>query len=123
MTIKKVSCEEYQEGVLTNLLAETMKALRFYEKDPSEVKEVQFCRKWDNEISSCTWLDFSSMAEHINYANRIGGQYINPTLRVIGKGWWLERSSVIGGEGWTFNNVPKLLGNPVDLMTEDLINS
>lgn len=77
----------------TNLLRETLSDLKFHKKLPEDVAFVtdgnvrcsfeEFCQRADN-----TWYDESN------------GQFVHADLRIVGRGWWLQRMRTDGEEEW-----------------------
>ena len=101
-----------------NLLKETIDALGYQGKSPSEVlwvgiKNFPIIRQhpelgWDERIKeiSWSWGDFSKIAD-FEYDDGFGGVEINEGLVIVGKDWWLERHEYDGKEWWEFKTLPK----------------
>ena len=77
-----------------NLLSETKKVLKVYDKNPSDVK-------WIGSLSYgyFDWEYFSKIA-NIDYDDGFGGQEVASDLKIVGDNWWLERHEYDGSEWW-----------------------
>lgn len=87
----------------TNLLAETLEALKERNKSPSDVLWV------GTNAARGSWDDFAALAD-IEYDAGYGGNEINENLVIVGDNWWLERGEYDGSEWWDFKTIP----NPPD---------
>jgi len=87
--------------MLINLLEETEKALKNHS---TSMKYVKFIRNSEGLISIA---DFVEMASKINYDNGYGEVYIDPSLTIVGKFFWLTRGNYDGAEGWVYHHRPK----------------
>ena len=83
-----------------NLLRETIKVLKEYNKEP---KDVEWVGTNDGYI---TWDKFKKLADR-NYDNGYGGEEVNIDLVVVGKDWWLERHEYDGSEWWEYKTLPQ----------------
>ena len=92
-----------------NLLEETIKYLREYDKQPSDVlwvgrdyydwnlkKQVRYKDTWD---SFCVKADFE-------YNSGYGAVEIPDDIVIVGKDFWLERHQYDGSEWWEFKMMP-----------------
>lgn len=82
-----------------NLLKETLDTLQENGKSPADVKWVQF------KGFFCSWEEFAAAAD-FDYNNGYGGAEVTVSLRIVGKGWWLERGEYDGSEWWEFKTLP-----------------
>lgn len=100
-----------------NLLEETIDALGYQGKDPSEVLWVgikNFSTKqkaspeWRKDIkeNSWKWDEFYKIAD-FEYDEGFGIQEVKDGLVIVGKDWWLERHEYDGSEWWEFKTLPK----------------
>ena len=83
-----------------NLLSETKKVLKVYDKNPSDVK-------WIGSLSYgyFDWEYFSKIA-NIDYDDGFGGQEVASDLKIVGDNWWLERHEYDGSEWWEYKSLP-----------------
>lgn len=86
---------------MVNLLSETNKALSNHNLTWNSVKFIK------NEDGLIPVADFISMATNINYDDGYGCIHIDPTLKIVGGSWWLERFDYDGHEGWIFIKKPQ----------------
>lgn len=102
---------------MINLLKETIDALQEYGKTSSDVICVinkEFDKNNESYYGRIDWSDFAQAAEKITYDNGFGAVYISYYLKIIGNGWWMERSDYDGSELWEFkeiidiSNLPKI---------------
>lgn len=90
-----------------NLLTETIKVLESYKKTPADVLWVERHKRLTISdpitIQRGTWEDFALLAAN-------GGAYTkdltNPTLVIVGDGWWMSFVSRIGIPFWEYNTPP-----------------
>lgn len=54
--------------------------------------------------------DFTRRAAVIDYDADYGVVYIDPSLKIVGGTWWLERANYDGLEGWVFRRKPEQPG-------------
>ena len=85
---------------MINLLEETEIVLRRHAKSSSAIRYIV------NAEGYMKIADFFTEAWKTTYDNRTGEMQIDPTLRIVGKNWWLERALVDGLEGWVFRRKP-----------------
>ena len=98
---------------MVNLLQETIDNLLAHNKDENDVLWV------GDSTSSCSWEEFASRS-NFNYDNGYGGEAVNTSLIVVGKGWWLERGTYDGSEWWEFKTGPKKKrGTKVSITTKE----
>lgn len=86
---------------MKNLLEETIDFLERYGKVPEDVLWV------GNYIIYFDWENFRE-ASNFEYDDGYGTQEIDPSLKVVGKDWWLERDEYDGAEGWEFKTFPEI---------------
>lgn len=90
---------------LTNLLEETLQAIRGAGRTPEEVSHVAWGVAPDG--GWCRWAHFEPVAARITYDRGYGSAFINQTLTVVGvSGWWLERHEYDGSEWWEYKSTP-----------------
>ena len=85
----------------TNLLEETLYALRFFGESP---ENVLFVTDGENYYS---FQEFVEDAKDINYYDGYYLIEINSELKIVGKDFWLERGHDDGAEWWSFKRIPK----------------
>ena len=87
-----------------NLLAETVNELSMHDKDWHDVRYI-LCRQSKFEINAETlqMLNFE-------YDGGYGLQNVEPTLKIIGYDWWMERHAYDGSEWWEFKSFPEGFG-------------
>ena len=83
-----------------SLLEETLRVLKDREVRPEDVEYVLTSKAW------MTWEEFANAAKKVYYDNGYGSQEIEPSLKVVGDGWWLERAEYDGAEWWKFCTLP-----------------
>lgn len=84
-----------------NLLVETEKALKNHHLTWNSVKYIR------NGLGLIPIADFVSAAKQIYYNNGYGEVEIDPTLKIVGGCWWLERFNYDGHEGWIYVKKPQ----------------
>lgn len=94
----------------TNLLAETEHELAENDKATEDVLHV--CRKDGQEWIS--WEQFCKLAGELDYDAGYGLQVITLDLKVVGRGWWLERHEYDGSEWWEFKQSDETRGVQVE---------
>jgi hypothetical protein len=87
--------------VLVNLLEETEAILKEYRR---KVRQIKYIRNAEGYIPIA---DFIMAAEHFDYDNGYGEICVDPTLKIVGRFWWLSRRTYDGKEGWEFHLKPK----------------
>lgn len=86
----------------TNLLVETIEALRKHGKTPEDVQ-------WIGTPERCfNWMGFEMLAKDFKYDAGLGSAEVNSALLVVGEDWWLERGEYDGAEWWSFKCIPEL---------------
>lgn len=80
----------------SNLLQEVLLILEANKKTTNDISWV------GNDKISFSWDEFSKVANF-----RYMGNGINKQLKVVGKGWWLERYMYDGKEWWEFRTLPE----------------
>ena len=86
-----------QDKPLTNLLAETEKALANHQIMLRNVKYI--CVK-EGRVPIA---DFVVAAEHFNYDPDSGHISVDPSLQICGSFWWFSREHINGHEGFVFH--------------------
>lgn len=86
---------------MTNLLTETLEALREAGFHPADVLWIS-----DGTVS-CDWQTFATAADR-EYDAGFGAREVSETLVVVGEDWWLERWEYDGSEGWALKTLPTL---------------
>ncbi len=96
---------------MINLWDETIKIITGHGKKWDDVKFILNC--FEHKFSSTrshifeiTKEDFECIAKKLNYDAGYGAQIINPELKIVGDGWWLERHEYDGKEWWDFKIQP-----------------
>ena len=102
---------------MENLLKETLEVLRDNNKEEKDV-----CFVTDGE-KFFTWNSFVELAKDINYEEGYGREEINTDLKIVGKGWWLERDVYDGSEWWEFKTIPILKTEFSLLKKENLLEN
>jgi len=89
---------------MTNLLEETIEALKDNGNEPSKVVWVGSA---DGEYG-ISWNEFVEIAKDVDYDydNGYGGEEVPLDLVVVGNGWWLRRWEYNGIEGWEYVSQP-----------------
>ena len=82
-----------------NLLKEALEMLGKCGKSTEDVRFVANSESW------ATWDEFSPIAALYDYDEGYGGAEVNPSLRVVGDDWWLERGEYDGSEWWEFKTL------------------
>ncbi len=98
--------------MIINLLKETEKALSNHKLS---FKNVKYILNKEGCIPISVFVD---IAKGVNYENGYGSVNIDPTLKIVGTFWWLERFNYDGYEGWIYHKKPKcptLIVTEVDL--------
>ena len=109
------------EELLTNLYEETEDILKDYNKTWDDIKFI-IINPSDKlflpngiRFSLYDKLDelldveaFKEAAKQINYDSSWGCVFIDMTLKIVGRDWWLERFEYDGNEKWVFKSKPKL---------------
>ena len=98
---------------MINLLEETLSTLEAHNKTLTDIEYISFQvsvetldgKGFENidielDIDLNTAFDFK-------YDNGLGGNYVNHTLKLVGKDFWLERGEYDGSEWWEFKSFPK----------------
>lgn len=83
-----------------NLLTETEQALKNHNLSLKNIKYIL------NSEGYIPVADFVAAAHNINYNNGWGAVEIDPSLKIVGASWWLERANYDGLEGWIFCKKP-----------------
>lgn len=97
-----------------NFLQETKDVLAKHGKKVEDIYFITYVDAKNSEISALI-QSFIIAAEKIDYNRGIGYVEINPTLKVVGKDWWLERATYDGAEWWEFKALPR---RPSDFILE-----
>ena len=84
---------------MENLLEETIKILKEYRK---EISDIKWIGNYDYYINID---DFLRVAD-TNYDSGYGGQEVAVDLFIVGDDWWLERHEYDGSEWWEFKSIP-----------------
>ncbi|MBO7735532.1 MAG: hypothetical protein J6S67_23405 [Methanobrevibacter sp.] len=85
---------------LTNLLKETNQVLANHRITWNAIKFIR------NSTGYIEMADFVKEAANITYDADHGDVHIDPTLKIVGGSWWLERGIYDGLEGWVFCRKP-----------------
>lgn len=101
---------------MINLLKETEYALRQHIKSSKAIKYI--C----NAEGYIKIADFFTQAWKTNYDNRSGRMVIDPTIKLVGGNWWLERKQEGDLEGWVFRRRPFKPGLQVQALDLTLYN-
>lgn len=101
---------------MINLLKETEYALRIHVKSSKAIKYI--C----NAEGYIKIADFFTQAWKTNYNNRSGKMIIDPTIKIVGGNWWLERKQEGVLEGWVFRRRPFKPGLQVPTLDLTLLN-
>lgn len=83
-----------------SLLEETLRVLKDSRVRPEDVQYVLTSEVW------MTWKEFANIADGTYYNSGYGSQEVDPSLKIIGTGWWLERAEYDGIEWWRFCTIP-----------------
>jgi hypothetical protein len=102
----------------TNLLEETLESLYQNGRTPGLVAAV-----FSVEVSG-SFADFSAAARDLYYdVHGRGGPVVDLSLKVVGRGWWLERRESEGIEWWQYCTQPaprgELGGITTNMLKED----
>jgi len=92
--------------ILTNFLKETELVLKNHQLTWNAVKAVR------NSTGYIPLAQFVQEAANITYDADFGEVYIDPTLKIIGGSWWLERGNYDGKEGWVYCRKPEIPSVP-----------
>ncbi len=84
-----------------NLLDETQQAL---ERHELSFRNIKFIKNAEGKVPIA---EFEKEAANFNYENGFGEVFVDPTLCIVGKFWWMERENYNGLEGWVFHKKPK----------------
>lgn len=84
----------------TNLLQETIKKLKEYQKTERDILWVG-----SEDFGWFTWEDFKELAD-TEYNSGHGTQEVASDLLIVGKDFWLERRDYDGAEWWEFKVMP-----------------
>lgn len=87
--------------MIVNLLQETEEILK---KHKRKISHIRFIRNAEGLIPVA---DFILAAENFNYDNGYGEIQVDPTIKIVGKFWWLARRTYDGKEWWEFYIKPK----------------
>lgn len=98
---------------MANLLKETDAELKAYGRS---FEDVLWIATADGEISL---EDFKKIASCLYYDAGYGSQQIDPSLIIVGDGWWFERREYDGSEWWEFCNTPVRPNNFIPHPTKD----
>ena len=83
-----------------SLLEETLRVLKDRGLKSQNVQYVLTSKVW------MTWEEFANIAKKVYYDSGYGIQEIEPSLKVVGIDWWLERAEYDGSEWWKFCTMP-----------------
>jgi hypothetical protein len=86
----------------TNLLEETMEALKRHGKTSDDVRWVGI------DGGQMAWPFFVELAKDCEYYSSYGRQEINDSLKIVGDDWWMERGEYDGSEWWEFRAKPEM---------------
>lgn len=50
---------------------------------------------------------FSDIAKNIYYDTEADHLIVDPTIKIVGMFWWLERKGEVGNDGWVFRKKPQ----------------
>ena len=84
---------------MANFLLETVKALEGNGKSFDDVR-------WIESADATIPIDLFKKYANFIYDEGYGAVEINPCLRIVGDGWYLERQEYDGSEWWTFALIP-----------------
>ena len=84
----------------TNLLQETIKKLKEYQKTERDILWVG-----SEDFGWFTWEDFKELAD-TEYNSGYGTQEVAIDLLIVGKDFWLERKDYDGAEWWELKTMP-----------------
>lgn len=95
---------------IRNLLNETLAVLERHGKSFEDVIAVVGI---DHPVDglggeppvACSFAEFAKEAS-FEYDASYGAVEVNPDLKIVGDGWWLERASYDGSEWWEFRAPP-----------------
>lgn len=85
---------------MRNLYNETVEVL---ERNGKSIDHVEYVT---NGNVANDWATFAKTAKGFNYDSGFGQHYVTLNLKVVGSGWWMERSEYDGAEGWDFKTMP-----------------
>lgn len=116
---------------MTNLLEETITALKEHGKNPSDVLRVGIRRSCDSKYEkSCTWDEFHGMAKDLYYNRDFDESIIKTNLIISGDDWWLSRHPYDGlydnhdcdyTERWKYNTISTIDSDSSPMRKEDLL--
>lgn len=86
------------------LLEETVVILDKMQKCITEILFVSY-QDSDEKEYFIHWNEFAELAQ-FSYDTGFGTREINPSLKVVGKDFWLERHEYDGSEWWEFKTLP-----------------
>ena len=84
---------------MENLLEETIKILKEYRKEISDIK-------WIGSYDYYVNIDDFLRVADTNYDSGYGRQEVATNLFIVGDDWWLERHEYDGSEWWEFKSIP-----------------
>lgn len=87
--------------MIINLREEVENVLKKYKRKVSHIKYI--C----NAEGYIPIADFMIAAEKFYYDNGYGEVYVDPTIKIVGKFWWMTRRTYDGKEWWEFHLKPK----------------
>jgi hypothetical protein len=88
---------------MMNLLKETIDKIQAYHKEISDIVYIG-----DGEGSSCTWDEFTLMANR-EYDDGYGGAEVLTSLKIVfDDNTWLERGEYDGSEWWNYMELPNV---------------
>ena len=90
------------EAQVDNLLEETEAILK---ENKLTLRAVKYIRNKEGYI---TTADFTQQADLLTYTKvKDGRPVVDPSLKIVGGSWWLERVVVDGIEQWAFRKKPQ----------------
>ena len=87
--------------MIINLLKETEEVLKKY---GYKLKHIRYIRNAEGFIPIA---DFVTAAERFDYDNGYGTVEVDPTIKIVGKFWWLTIHVYDGKECWQYHSKPK----------------
>lgn len=89
------------EVLESNLLSETEEILK---KNGFKLRNIKYIRNKEGYIAVA---DFTQQADLLTYTKTKDGRpVVDPSLKIVGGSWWLERVVVDGIEQWAFRKRP-----------------